>query len=277
MPGEAAIRVLVVDDERDIVDFVERSLRQSYDCVGLTSAQQAMVLLEKEEFDVVLTDQRLRDGTGTALLAHAAQVCPLACRIAMSGDVQHGDLMAAINVARVSHYLTKPLKRETLLTAIGEALAVRKSEQEAVSRKLGLRTPHARRRPEGWPETPVEELAPADSARLARFLHSELDVGCAVLQPGAPEPDADWYAEVELNVVTSLRETDHCFRVGGHGFIVLFGHTSKRGSELACKRLREVLRSEIDMHLAHWPEEACDASEDAFACDLLARFGARQR
>ena len=85
--------------------MVLRMVRGRYQAFGTTSATEALAWLERHRFDAVLVDHRLRDGTGTAILAGAAAVAPLCRRVAMSGQAEVGDLMAAINVGKVSRFV----------------------------------------------------------------------------------------------------------------------------------------------------------------------------
>jgi CheY-like chemotaxis protein len=63
-------RILIVDDEPAICHAVQRVLSREYrTVVALTSAREALVLLEERSFDVVLCDYFMPEMTGAELHA----------------------------------------------------------------------------------------------------------------------------------------------------------------------------------------------------------------
>jgi CheY-like chemotaxis protein len=270
-------QILVVDDERDTVEMVLRMVRGRYEAFGTTSAAEALTWLEQHRFDAVLVDQRLRDGTGTSILARAAAVAPLCRRIAMSGQAELGDLLAAINVAKVSRFITKPFTREGLLdalaTSLGEytaegaaleswlvARGVQAGEQVHVAERRGGRR-SKRSRPAHWPggQPSVRVLAPDDLTPVTELFHPDVDVVLASLRPERPlvEDEAHaWSAELELRMVTRLRDTDQAFRADHLLFLVMFARTTRDGGRRACRRLSTGLPGGVDIHVVGWPDGA---------------------
>ncbi|HLU68153.1 MAG TPA: response regulator [Kofleriaceae bacterium] len=289
---ETAHRVLVVDDEPDLVDMVLRMLRGHYQAVGSTSAAEALEWLEERRFDAVLVDQRLRDGTGTSVLARCAAIAPLCRRVAMSGQAELGDLLAAINVAKVSRFLLKPLSRETLLATLADALGEYEAERAALERWLienaaaagerhqvavkrsGGRRGRGRGRPAHWPTGPgVRRLLPEEPRPLVELFDPDLDVVLASLRCDRVMDLAsarEWAAELELRLVTRLRDTDQAFRMPGDRFVVVFARTSKVGARRACHRLAEGMPAGVLIDLVHWPEDT-----GAPPAEVVGRFLAR--
>jgi len=70
-------RVLIIDDEPDIVELLELTLQrmQVQSCSASTMAQ-AMEQLANKHFDLCLTDMRLPDGDGLASGRHMQQSNP---------------------------------------------------------------------------------------------------------------------------------------------------------------------------------------------------------
>lgn len=63
------IRILVVDDEKDITDLLVRHFRfKGYDIVGVTHPRTALKLIEEENFSIVITDIVMPDLSGLDLL-----------------------------------------------------------------------------------------------------------------------------------------------------------------------------------------------------------------
>src|SRR2546425_11995424 len=63
--------LLIVDDEKTIREGFREALEDSYDVYLAEDAKTAMDLLEKEHFDVLLTDFRLAGEDGMKLIARA--------------------------------------------------------------------------------------------------------------------------------------------------------------------------------------------------------------
>src|SRR5690606_29568973 len=79
-------------------------------------------------------------------------------------------------------------------------------------------------------------------------------------------------AELELRLVTRLRDTDQAFRMPGDRFVVVFARTSKVGARRACHRLAEGMPAGVLIDLVHWPEDT-----GAPPAEVVGRFLARSR
>ncbi|HEY5310538.1 MAG TPA: response regulator, partial [Casimicrobiaceae bacterium] len=67
-------RVLVVDDEPDLLELLELTLsRMGLETVCAQSVGEAVRLLDKDPFDLCLTDMRLPDGEGLRVVEHITQ------------------------------------------------------------------------------------------------------------------------------------------------------------------------------------------------------------
>ena len=60
-------KILIVDDENDILDSLERDLRKDYSVVTATSGFAALKILQKEKIQLILSDQRMPEMTGVQL------------------------------------------------------------------------------------------------------------------------------------------------------------------------------------------------------------------
>jgi CheY-like chemotaxis protein len=285
-------RVLVLDDEQDAVELVLRILRGQYRAVGSSSAAEALEWLQQERFDAVLVDQRLRDGTGTAVLSRCAALHPLCRRIAMSGQAEMGDLLAAINVAKVSRFVMKPFSPESLLAVMAEVMAeyeaersdleqiliersARAGEKYLVAPRRGGRRARGRGRPAHWPPgTIVQNITAEDPSPLVDLFDPDLELVLASLQPDRPldeEEAREWAAELELRLVTKLRDTDQAFRLADDRFVVAFARTTSDGCRRACRRLGDRLRGGLVIHMTSWPEGAVSTDPYVVVDNLLSR------
>jgi two-component system response regulator HydG len=117
----AHIRVLIVDDDEPHAQAVAESLnRVGYECTVAPSGQRGAQLLESEIYDIVVTDLRMEDFDGLAILRKAKEEIPDAEVILLTG---HGSINSAVTAMQhgAYTYLTKPLDIKELRTAVDKA------------------------------------------------------------------------------------------------------------------------------------------------------------
>src|SRR5262249_42410555 len=120
MNGEQ-IRVLIIDDEPLHAEAVAESLqRVGYDCIVVTSGSAGADKIEQEEVDVVLTDLRMEDMDGLAIVRKAKQDLPDAEVVVITG---HGDVKTAVEAIKegAANYLTKPVDMAELRAIVDRA------------------------------------------------------------------------------------------------------------------------------------------------------------
>jgi two-component system response regulator HydG len=119
--ADEALKVLVIDDNRSFADTMAEVLeRVGYDCTVAVSGKSGVQKLEKEDFDVILTDLKLPDLDGLAVLRRARELQPEAEVVMITG---HGDVKSAVDAIKqgASHYLTKPPDRDELRAIVQKA------------------------------------------------------------------------------------------------------------------------------------------------------------
>lgn len=124
-------KILCVDDEVDITSSLKRILIRDFDVIEANGVRQAMqVLNEQADVAVVLSDQRMPDGTGLELLAYAQEHRPDAVRALLTAHVDLSAFFSAVNEARVHRLILKPWDNDYLRAQMIEALAAHSSLQE---------------------------------------------------------------------------------------------------------------------------------------------------
>src|SRR4249919_3970986 len=117
-------KVLVIDDEPDLLELLELTLsRMGLDTTRAESVAEAIGLLDKEPFDLCLTDMRLPDGEGLRVVEHITQKgldVPVAV-ITAFGSAENA--VAALK-AGAFDYLAKPVALEQLRALVKQALKV---------------------------------------------------------------------------------------------------------------------------------------------------------
>ncbi|NOJ80974.1 sigma-54-dependent transcriptional regulator [Myxococcus xanthus] len=137
MPG----RVLVVEDEREMRAMLEKGLtRRGFTPVALPSADEALVRLAAEDFDVVLTDLRMPGMDGLALCERIALNRP---DIPVVVVTAFGSLETAVAAIRAGAYdfVTKPIDVDALVLVLERAVQHRALREEVrrLRQELGRR------------------------------------------------------------------------------------------------------------------------------------------
>lgn len=119
--GEIPIRVLIVDDDEGHAQAVAASLEPiGCESTIATSGKRGAQLVEGEMFDVVVTDMRMDDVDGLAILTKAKEELPEAEVIVVTG---HGSINSAVTAMQhgAYTYLPKPLDIHELRAAVTKA------------------------------------------------------------------------------------------------------------------------------------------------------------
>src|SRR6266850_3305683 len=116
---ETGRRVLVVDDEEVVLHAVRETLhRQGYEVIATSDPLDALGILERTQFAVVLIDQKMPKLTGLEFLARVKELQPDTTRLLMTGVLELETVIKAINNGEIYRFLVKPWMREELLVAI---------------------------------------------------------------------------------------------------------------------------------------------------------------
>jgi DNA-binding NtrC family response regulator len=125
-------RILVVDDVVEMCRIVSDILKEErYSVVAVHDSLEAAKLLCKEEFDVMVTDLKMKGLKGLDLLEEANKVAPLTPVIIITA---FGTIESAIKAMKMGayDYITKPFKMDELILAVRKALENRFLKKEVV-------------------------------------------------------------------------------------------------------------------------------------------------
>jgi DNA-binding NtrC family response regulator len=121
-----AQRLLIVDDEEDMLDFLERVFRREYEVSRAQSVEEAERELAKNDaYDVVITDRRMPRRSGLELLEIVSRTCPRAVRVLLTGYAESLVNEKVAQWALVDAWVSKPIDSAALKQAIAEAKARR--------------------------------------------------------------------------------------------------------------------------------------------------------
>lgn len=130
--------ILIVDDEVDFLEtLVKRLQKRNIDTVGLTSAEEALQMLGKRLFDVVVLDIKLGGMDGIQALREMKRIAPLMEVILLTG---HASVETSIEGMKLGafDYILKPVKFDDLMVKIGEAFE-KKDQHEQKIRKAKIK------------------------------------------------------------------------------------------------------------------------------------------
>ncbi|GAB4373862.1 MAG: sigma-54 dependent transcriptional regulator [Deltaproteobacteria bacterium] len=135
-------RILVVDDEPQILGFLDELFRSAdWEVHTASSGAEGIDRLERERFDVVLTDLKMPGTDGIELLRVVKKIQPEAEVVLMTG---YATVDTAIEAMRSGafHYLTKPFQGEEVLNLAGKACDRKRLRQENLFLKAESRGSH---------------------------------------------------------------------------------------------------------------------------------------
>ncbi len=119
-------KVLVVDDEKEIRDFLHKALTRigGFQVSLAENGEEALKKIEKERFDLVLTDLKMPLIDGLQLITEISRSKPETLTVLMTG---HGTIDSAIEAMKqgASDYLTKPLNLDEMLLRLKKVLEER--------------------------------------------------------------------------------------------------------------------------------------------------------
>lgn len=124
--------VLFVDDEPHILGGLRDALRKfPFTILTATGGAQALSLLESQEVDAVVSDERMPGMTGSEFLSIVRQKHPQTIRIILTGQASLPAAIRAINEGEVYRFLTKPCAAVDLAVTIQRALQLRNLARES--------------------------------------------------------------------------------------------------------------------------------------------------
>jgi diguanylate cyclase (GGDEF)-like protein len=132
--NETSEKILVVDDDSDIISMMTAVLRANYTVLSAHDGQSAMKLLELHDVAGIIADYMMPGMTGVELLDRSHACRPAAARILITASDQVDVLKDAVNRARVHRFLGKPLRLADLPGLVADA--IRESRLEAENARL---------------------------------------------------------------------------------------------------------------------------------------------
>jgi CheY-like chemotaxis protein len=130
--------VLVVDDEAVVLTVLREALRRGgYRVTTAASAEEAMDLMQKRRFDLVLTDKNLPGASGLDVLRAARALTPSPAIVLITGYTSYDSAVEALDIG-AHDYIEKPIRDvEDLRFRIRRALSRRDEQLARPKPKVG--------------------------------------------------------------------------------------------------------------------------------------------
>ncbi|MBN1826270.1 MAG: sigma-54-dependent Fis family transcriptional regulator [Candidatus Eisenbacteria bacterium] len=264
----AQVKILIVDDEESMCQFLSIMLRkEGYDVRSTESGKEAIRLASEEEYGAVITDIRMAGMDGLDVLAGVHNVDPTLPVIILTAYASQETAIEAVNRGAF-YYLTKQAKNEEIKLVIRKALEHRKLRRENCMLKRELRMRHDSRKMIGSSEKMEEvfrlvcRVAVSDSTILvqgesgtgkeliAREIHyaspraeeSFVSINCGALPENLLE--SELFGHVKGSFTGAVRDKEGLFAVAEGGTFLLdeVGETSPA---IQVKLLRVLQEREI--------------------------------
>ncbi|MBI3876445.1 MAG: response regulator [Verrucomicrobia bacterium] len=103
-------KILLVDDDPNILSALQRQLRKQFELVTATSVREGLAIItsNKESIAVVVADMNMPEMNGIKFLQIVRDQSPDISRIMLTGNADQRTAMDAINEGYIFRFLTKP-------------------------------------------------------------------------------------------------------------------------------------------------------------------------
>lgn len=123
-------KILLVDDEELVTEALERLFHgEGLEPLTASSAESAFAILEREDIDVIISDQRMPGLNGVEFLTLTRKLYPDAIRIMLTGYATVESALRAINEGEVYRLFLKPCDFSVLKRVVLEALEAKAADQ----------------------------------------------------------------------------------------------------------------------------------------------------
>lgn len=196
MPMSAAApkgRILCVDDEPNLLRALSWLLQKEFEVMTAANGHEALEMVRRHDFDVVISDQRMPEMSGVDLLRQVRVAAPRAMRILLTGYSDLDAVLRSVNESEIFRYVTKPWDVNELPRIVAQAAHIARSQRD-----LPLSLEHS-------------AATPADNAKIL-MLHDDIQVHTAVeLCAGDLAPVVH---------VANIADAIHHLQEGGIGVII---------------------------------------------------------
>jgi response regulator RpfG family c-di-GMP phosphodiesterase len=125
-------RILVVDDEPELREFVAMSLElNEYETVEAENGKKALEILQKEDFDCIVSDVEMPEMTGPEFLKNFRETNKVIPVIMLTG-VKALNTVVEVMKLGAQDYLVKPINIDELLIAVRKSIEFKRLKDQNI-------------------------------------------------------------------------------------------------------------------------------------------------
>lgn len=228
-------RVLIIDDEPDIRELLTLSLSQmDLDSDAVGTLGEARACIDREVFDLCLTDMRLPDGDGIDLVRHIQKDHP---ELPVAIITAYGNVETAVEALKAGafDFVSKPLKLDELRNLVSSVLKLARGQKDRRSRHVLLGDSDPMRRIRGMVVKLARSQAPVyvrgDSGTgkelVARLIHEKsaradgpfVPINCGAVPPELME--SEFFGHVKGSFTGATGDKPGLFQAAEGGTLFL--------------------------------------------------------
>src|SRR5436305_11349516 len=115
-------KILLVDDEPNVLDGYRRTLGREFTLETAVGGQEALGLIGEKPYAVVVSDMRMPGMDGVQLLSRIKASSPDTIRVMLTGHADMETAINAINEGSIFRFLNKPTTKEMMAKTLTAAL-----------------------------------------------------------------------------------------------------------------------------------------------------------
>jgi putative two-component system response regulator len=114
-------RILIVDDESEITEILADLFSETYQCSKAGTAEQALMCLQDQEFELVISDITMPGMSGLDMIPHVKEISPNTVVVMISGMQTVESAIGALRLGAFD-YLMKPFDLRQVEAVVKRAL-----------------------------------------------------------------------------------------------------------------------------------------------------------
>lgn len=264
MPPTMLPTVLLIDDEQDVLDAVQRDLRAEFNCVTAIDVESGLAQMKNglQPFAVIV-DEKLgpKSGAGLDLLKIFRQKYPMIVRCLFSGRVDLTSIAIGLNEGVFHRFFAKPWSDEKLRMYLQECVVLHQVLQE--SRKDELTGLLNRRGLEE--QIHIEYERAVRHGRPLSLVLFDIDYFKKINDEKGHHAGDVILKKLSFRLIQSFRNIDYTGRWGGDEFVVLLPDTSEAEALVVAERVHERIKDEIPISIG----VACIQNDSSQENDLF--------
>ncbi|MHA2252177.1 MAG: response regulator [Candidatus Kariarchaeaceae archaeon] len=131
--GESKYTILIVDDEFQILNALERHLTKNYQVYKANTSEKAKEILQNKDIPLVIIDYNLEEPTtGIDFAIQLKELYPLMQVMMLTGEHSMDTIISALNSGAIDAFLNKPVKTGELNAHIMENLEIWENRKQII-------------------------------------------------------------------------------------------------------------------------------------------------